>query len=60
MAPDSGHAKYLSLAQLMDGEEALSLYRKGIQLMIQKQQDPPSEGGPAAATDGQDSKDLFR
>ena len=38
VAPDTGYSKYLSLAQLMDGEEALSLYNKGIQLILKEQQ----------------------
>jgi len=38
VAPDTGYSKYLSLAQLMDGEEALSLYNKGIELILKEQQ----------------------
>ena len=37
VAPEEGHSKYLSLAQMLEGTEALSLYRKGIELMEQKQ-----------------------
>ena len=31
--PDSGHEKFLTLAQLMSGSEALALYRKGVEIM---------------------------
>jgi hypothetical protein len=32
VAPDAGHAKFMSLAQLFCGREALELYSKGIML----------------------------
>jgi hypothetical protein len=31
--PDTGHAKYLSMAQLMSGRDSLGLYAKGIQVL---------------------------
>ena len=33
VAPSSGHTKYLSLAQLMQGRESLDLYNKAIEIM---------------------------
>lgn len=33
MNADEGHSKYLSLAQLMEGQDSLGLYRKAIQIM---------------------------
>jgi len=53
VAPESGHSKYLSLAQLMDGEEALSLYRKGIELLLKQE---PS--GDAAGESDKRSREL--
>ena len=33
VAPTTGHAKYLSLAQLMQGKESLELYNKAIEII---------------------------
>lgn len=37
--PDQGYSKYLSLAQLFEGREALDLYQKGISLMQKEHED---------------------
>ena len=31
--PENGHSKYLSMGQLLDGEESLQCYMKGIELI---------------------------
>ena len=33
LQPDEGHHKYLSMAQLMDGDESVQCYKKTIELM---------------------------
>jgi len=33
--PDEGHEKFMSLAQLFQGKDALNLYDKGIQILAQ-------------------------
>ena len=33
MAPSTGHTKYLSLAQLMQGRESLELYKSALEIM---------------------------
>ena len=53
VAPNEGHSKYMSLAQLMDGTEALGLYRKGIQLLTEKAQKLVVEQSSGAAADGE-------
>jgi len=56
VAPDSGHSKYLSLAQIMDGEDSLGLYRKGIELLTSEVErlaaSPASNEAAAAASEG--------
>lgn len=33
LEPDSGHSKYLSMAQLLSGKEALGMYKKGLEII---------------------------
>lgn len=49
VAPESGHGKYLSLAQLLEGREALGLYEKGMQLIRTRLQDGGLEEPDPAA-----------
>jgi len=42
LQPDSGHSKYLSLAQLMSGAESRDLFRKGIELINNKLNSVPA------------------
>lgn len=34
ISPDEGHLKYMNLGQLLEGQEAVDAYNKGIQLML--------------------------
>lgn len=36
LQPESGHEKYMSMAQLMEGREALQCYQKGIEIITNK------------------------
>lgn len=33
MSPNDGYEKYMSLAQLLTGEEAVNLYRNGMEII---------------------------
>eukprot|EP00094_Tigriopus_californicus_P006854 TCALIF_06603-PA protein Name:"Similar to SPBC16D10.01c UPF0661 TPR repeat-containing protein C16D10.01c (Schizosaccharomyces pombe (strain 972 / ATCC 24843))" AED:0.07 eAED:0.07 QI:55/0.8/0.83/1/0.4/0.66/6/41/345 len=49
--PDEGFSKYFSMAQLLGGQEALELYRKGIEVLTQARD---------KATEEAEAKDLTR
>lgn len=36
LSPDKGHIKYMSLAQLFQGNDALQYYRKGIEILSEE------------------------
>ncbi|KAG0722799.1 putative assembly chaperone of rpl4 [Chionoecetes opilio] len=54
--PESGHEKYMSMAQLMEGREALQCYHKGIEILTRKMSSLPAEegGDEGAMAVGQD------
>ena len=37
LSPDEGFSKYMNLGQLLEGQEAVAAYNKGIQLMMANQ-----------------------
>ncbi|CAG0888571.1 unnamed protein product [Darwinula stevensoni] len=52
--PEKGHSKYLSMGQLLDGEESLQCYLKGIELISKHLEEQASASG------GEDTKSLRR
>ena len=37
ISPDSGHSKYMYLGQMLQGQEAVESFKKGIELMVLRQ-----------------------
>ena len=64
LQPEGGHGKYMSMAQLMEGREALQCYQKGIEILTSKMSSLPAvkeaekEAGEALemATEHEDSR----
>ncbi len=43
MQPDEGHSKFLAMAQLFQGREALDLYNSGIRIMLKAREECQDE-----------------
>lgn len=48
ISPDQGYSKYMNLGQLLEGQEAVATFKKGIQLMIARKD---NESSQASASD---------
>ena len=43
ISPEQGYSKYMNLGQLLEGQEAVATFNKGIQLMIASKDDESSQ-----------------